>query len=279
METGSSSSTSGSHSSLTSTSSSSNKEKVNAITVTGSFLEGVTDAGRDSVKGVWNFLAHPIKGLTSTSECIVFVGKAIVPGTDANKAFAKIAEKFVSDVSQGNANENAKRIGRIVGEIVICVIVDHGVGMLTDIISESGKLEELSMLVGKAQKGEVTREEVASRLIDGASEAISKGKIEHVLTDHTYSRMSNTINKMMEKGLNGPAEKLLNKKSFFNPSWSEEKVIDAANQAYNKVLSKGFTNGEHTVKVFGENITVYLEDGVFRSAYGDFKLTLSDFGF
>lgn len=182
---GSSSSTSGSHSSSTSsssTSSSSNKEKVNAITVTGSFLEGVTDAGRESVKGVWDFLAHPIKGLTSTSECIVFVGKAIVPGTDANKVFAKMAEKFVSDVSQGNANENAKRIGRIVGEIAICVIVDHGVGMLTDIISESGKLEELSMLVGKAQKGEVTREEVTNRLFEKASDSKI---IKHPVLDNT----------------------------------------------------------------------------------------------
>jgi hypothetical protein len=113
----------------------------------------------------------------------------------------------------------------------------------------------------------------------GVSEAISKGKIEHVLKDHTYGRIEDTINKMMQKGLRDSAEQLLKKKSFFNSSWSEEKVIDATNQAYNKVLSQGFTNGEHTVEVFGENITVYLEDGVFHSAYGDFKLTLSDFGF
>lgn len=113
----------------------------------------------------------------------------------------------------------------------------------------------------------------------GTTEPISNGKIEHVLTDHTHDRMNTTINKMMEKGLSESAEKLLNKKSFFNPSWSEQKVIDATNQAYNKVLSQGFINGEHTVKVFGENITVYLENGVFHSAYGDFKLTLLDFGF
>ncbi|MBW6411919.1 EndoU domain-containing protein [Clostridium weizhouense] len=111
------------------------------------------------------------------------------------------------------------------------------------------------------------------------AEAISKGKIEHVLKDHTYARIKNTINKMMEKGLSEPAEKLLNKKSFFNPSWSEQKVIDATNKAYNKVLSQGLTNGEHTVEVFGEKITVYLENGVSHSAYGGFKLTLSDFGF
>jgi hypothetical protein len=114
---------------------------------------------------------------------------------------------------------------------------------------------------------------------EGLGKAISSGKIEHVLTDHTYDRMSITINKMMEKGLSGEAEKLLNKKSFFNPSWTEQQVIDATNQAYNKVLSQGFTNGEHTVEVFGQNITVSMENGVFRTAYGDFKLTLSNFGF
>ncbi|MDS0526633.1 SH3 domain-containing protein [Clostridium sp. SHJSY1] len=126
----------------------------------------------------------------------------------------------------------------------------------------------------------VAIDEAAASIVKGATaEVISIGKIEHVLKDHTFGRMNATIGKMMEKGLKESAENLLSQKTFFNPSWSEEKVIDATNQAYKKVLSQGFTNGEHIVKVFDENITVYLENGVFHSAYGDFKLTLADFGF
>ncbi|WP_291584081.1 hypothetical protein [Clostridium sp. UBA6640] len=47
----------------------------------------------------------------------------------------------------------------------------------------------------------------------------------------------------------------------------------------NKVLSRRFISSEHTVEVFGESIVVYLENGVFHSAYGDFKLTWLNFGF
>jgi len=108
---------------------------------------------------------------------------------------------------------------------------------------------------------------------------IGKKKLDHVLKDHTYGRMKNTINKLMEKGLTETAEKLLNKKSFFNPSWSEQKVIEATKQAYNRLLSQGFTHGTRTVTVFGEDVTVNVENGFLHSAYGNYRFTLSDFGF
>lgn len=55
---------------------------------------------------------------------------------------------------------------------------------------------------------------------------------------------------MMSKGLRKSAEKLAKKKSVFNPSWSEEKVIEASNIAYEKVVSQGLTSGKLTVKYF-----------------------------
>lgn len=69
------------------------------------------------------------------------------------------------------------------------------------------------------------------------TEVISKGKIEHVIKDPIHASMKDIINKMMKKGLSEPAKNLLNKKSFFNPNWSEQKVIDATNKAYQKVVS------------------------------------------
>ena len=83
----------------------------------------------------------------------------------------------------------------------------------------------------------------------------------------------------MEKGLKGSAEKLVKKKTFFNPKWSEKEVVEAVNRVYNEAVSKGITEGDYTSIVSGEKITVYFEDGGFHTAYGVYKFSLSDFGY
>lgn len=103
---------------------------------------------------------------------------------------------------------------------------------------------------------------------------------DHILKNHVYARLKKTIDTMMRKGFRKSAEKLANKKTVFNPSWSEEKVIEASNIAYEKAVSQGLTSGKLTVEVFGEKITVYMnQDGVLDSIYGSYKCTLSDYGY
>lgn len=70
------------------------------------------------------------------------------------------------------------------------------------------------------------------------------------------------------------------RKLCLNPSWSEEKVIEVSNIAYEKAVSQGLTSGKLTVEVFWEKITVYMnQDGVLDSIYGSYKCTLSDYGY
>ena len=109
---------------------------------------------------------------------------------------------------------------------------------------------------------------------------ISNSKVEHVLKNHTAGRMQNTVDAMMEKGLRDTAENLVDSKGFFNTSWSEQTVIDATNQAYKEAL-KEIPGGayDYTTTVFGENITLNFQDGVFKSAWGDYKLNINDFGY
>lgn len=145
-------------------------------------------------------------------------------------------------------------------------------------VRESSANIVFSVTLGGIAKNDLAK--VGSFIVKkNVGEALSGGKIEHVLKNHTYGRMKDTVNKMMEKGLIDSATKLLNDKSFFNPGWSEQKVATASNKVYNKAVSQGITNGSYTAKVYGENVTVYIENGVFRTAYGNYKLTLSDFGF
>ena len=133
---------------------------------------------------------------------------------------------------------------------------------------------------------QITKESY-EKLVKTASEAgfdsaivkLSKTKTDHILKNHTFGKMKNNIDKMMEKGLQKNAENLLNEKSFFNPTWSEEKVIEATTLAYNDAISKGCLDGTHTVVVFGENVSVYLENGVLHTAFGEYRYTLKDFGY
>ena len=122
-------------------------------------------------------------------------------------------------------------------------------------------------------------------LIDGGSETsyginqLTKNKIEYVLKNHTFGRMKETIDKLMEKGLIKTAQNLLIDKSFFNPEWTEEKVAEVVNYVYNQAIAEGITKGEYTSIIYGEKITVCFQDGRFHTAYGEYKFSLSDFGY
>ena len=73
------------------------------------------------------------------------------------------------------------------------------------------------------------------------------------------------------------ASKLSNT-SFFNPSWSNEKIVAATEEAYNALRSKGLT-GLQSYDVSGETIKVFIKpDGTFDTAYGLHKLTAEFFG-
>lgn len=44
-------------------------------------------------------------------------------------------------------------------------------------------------------------------------------------------------------------------------------------------MNQGMTNGTYVVKEFGENITIIIEKGNLKTAYGNWSYNLKDFGY
>ncbi|MDO5518526.1 MAG: pre-toxin TG domain-containing protein, partial [Clostridium sp.] len=116
------------------------------------------------------------------------------------------------------------------------------------------------------------------RGIEGAAEAISKGKIKHILNRHTFDRVKRNLEYKIKVMPRSELEADIALRSFFNPSWSEEKVAEVAQEAYDTVVKQGGTTGNYSVEVLGEKINVYIENGKFSTAYGFYHFTLDDFG-
>jgi len=71
----------------------------------------------------------------------------------------------------------------------------------------------------------------------------------------------------------------LSRISFFNRSWSDERIIRAVQIAYNEAKRQGIRGSQFTITVYGERITVFINSsGVLDSAWGSHILRLIDFG-
>ena len=71
-------------------------------------------------------------------------------------------------------------------------------------------------------------------------------------------------------------EAYLNKKSFLNPSWTEEQIKNALNLGYKDAISNGVTNGYHSYEIYGEMIQIYIREGKFSTGFGSYKLNYQD---
>ena len=67
--------------------------------------------------------------------------------------------------------------------------------------------------------------------------------------------------------------KELENTSFFNKDWSVAQIQEAVNAGYKEALEKGITSGRYTFSYAGENVTVALENGGLKTAFGDFQYT------
>ena len=105
-------------------------------------------------------------------------------------------------------------------------------------------------------------------VIKGSTEIVdlTKTALKHPLNRHAPARVAQQFKYMDEEAI----IKYLDEVTFFNKSWTEEQIIDALNYGYKEALSKGVTTGEYNYKYLGDNVTIYLEEGVFKSGYGDY---------
>ena len=72
------------------------------------------------------------------------------------------------------------------------------------------------------------------------------------------------------------AEQYLKYKTFFNSNWTDEQVRAALNFGYKEALNSGITSGKYSFEYLDENVTVYLEDGIFKTGYGDYVYTYDE---
>lgn len=124
----------------------------------------------------------------------------------------------------------------------------------------------------KAQKigddgAEILGKKATKEAIESGSKTISdlsNKAVKHPMNDHMPARYAKQLQYMSKEG----AEQYLNYKTFFNSNWTDEQVREA--------LNSGVTTGKYSFKYLGENVTVYLEDGIFKTGYGDYVYTYDE---
>ncbi len=96
----------------------------------------------------------------------------------------------------------------------------------------------------------------------------------HHISKHIPSKFANEVKHLTDEQLISK----LNKNSYFNPEWSEEKIYKVVEEAYN-TLRKERKIGKQLYKVEGEEIRLFIgNNGELKSATGLHKLTKEFFG-
>lgn len=202
--------------------------------------------------------------------------------------------------TEASTQDKARLKGRILFEIASYVAI----GELLK-AAEGGKLlkstEKMEVLTEKSGQPagiteggktgvSINRTEVVS---DGAGKAASSGgeaarggaiegtgkiadlspkALKHPINDHMPTKYAQQLKYQSTEAV----EAYLNKKSFFNPSWTEEQIKNALNLGYKDAISNGVTNGYHSYEIYGEMIQIYIREGKFSTGFGSYKLNYQD---
>ena len=127
-------------------------------------------------------------------------------------------------------------------------------------------LEEAEKLVGKDVRWSRGKSDL------NTVSALSNKAVKHPMNDHMPARYAKQLQYMSKEVV----KQYLNYKTFFNSNWTEEQVKAAINFGYKEALNSGVTTGKYSFKYLGENVTVYLEDGIFKTGYGDYVYTYDE---
>ena len=108
---------------------------------------------------------------------------------------------------------------------------------------------------------------------------ISKSSFKHLLNRHSFNNVKLEIPYLLKKQTTKQVEQSLAERTFFNKNWTNEQVKTAVTNSYNSLMGKGLTDGTYVVSQFGEEITVIIEKGNLKTAYGKWSYKLKDFGY
>ncbi|MBP3486912.1 MAG: RHS repeat protein [Roseburia sp.] len=206
-------------------------------------------------------IATPIgEGLmyVATSWDVICAIKAFVSkcGTKIANSIAKksitVVDNVVDDVIGGSAN-------------AVDDVLGNGVSVIDDVVG--GEVNAIDDVV---TNGVSTIDDV----IEGGSDIadLANTALKHPLNRHTPSRVANQFKYMSEEAI----QNYLDTVTFFNKSWTEEQIVEALNYGYKEALGNGISTGEYSFKYLDDTITIYLEDGVFKSGYGDYVYTYEE---
>ncbi len=151
--------------------------------------------------------------------------------------------------------------GKSAGNVFRNAGLDIGQNLLFNIGGEA-----ISSAVGKVLK--VGSGKSGSALIPD----LSNKAVKHPMNDHMPARYAKQLQYMSKEA----AEQYLSYKTFFNSNWTDEQVTAALNYGYKEALNSCVTTGKYSFKYLGENVTVFLEDGVFKTGYGDYIYTYDE---
>lgn len=251
------------------------------------FTEGVMEGLIGLIDGVgellWGIGEVAVSGLT------VFVCERI------NCEAPKWAKTKVSEVK--------KTIGAIMDEPLILLegisqeISDMGeergiwycAGYAAGMYAGGKGLSEAEKAARVKLKGEFNKSQTPKIEIDDALDELAQGErvvveggtsipdlsnkaVKHPMNDHMPARYVKQLQYMSKEA----SEQYLSYKTFFNSNWTDEQVRAALNYGYKEALNSGVTTGKYSFKYLGENITVCLEDGVFKTGYGNYVYTYDE---
>ncbi|WP_146553496.1 hypothetical protein [Rummeliibacillus sp. SL167] len=271
--------------------------------------KGLLKAGKDFVKGIFDFATHPVKTIERTMDAIVH------PIETYDYLSKSITDSFQRDVINGDAKSRAEWISYALGTLGLSVVGTKGLGA----VSKTG------MTTVKATT------KVGVHKVKGAAQKIPTLNLYPYAPQHQLTGVDagivpyNTVNsvglrdqlifmaKMEARGsgtkgtgnseikypLSSTNKKHINKhniesikqqskylsdsqladkleSSFFNPKWSQEDINKYAEIAYNDLKNQGKT-GNLTYEIGGEIIDVFIHpDGQFGSIYGRHKFAVED---
>lgn len=98
---------------------------------------------------------------------------------------------------------------------------------------------------------------------------LSNKAVKHPMNDHMPSRYAQQLGYLSREEV----ERQLQGTTFFNPNWTDEQVREALNFGYKEALSNNFLNGNYEFTFLGDKVTIFLDDGIFHTGYGDYTFT------
>jgi len=105
---------------------------------------------------------------------------------------------------------------------------------------------------------------------------IARTRLDHILKNHSLWRRAEQVPYIISSKGRDAAELFMKEKTYFPKDWSVNRIHSAVTTAYRFALRNGVINGEYTIVIEGESVTVQIVNQVLRTAYGTKKYGLKD---